>query len=93
MTEIRRCTYLSLPVVRPRADWGYSAWEERQGPGTPGSALVTRSFRSVSVDPDGAVRALDEVSGTYSLCHDLTSDELAEARRLAGVVVAPAGVR
>lgn len=43
-------------------------------------------WRPVSVDLDGTVAAEDPISGHYSLHHDLTEAEIAEARRLAGLV-------
>jgi hypothetical protein len=38
------------------------------------------------VDADGTVRSLDAVSGTYTLHHSLTTEQVAEAQRLAGLV-------
>lgn len=44
------------------------------------------SYTEVMVDADGTVRSLDAVSGTYTLHHSLTTEQVAEAQRLAGLV-------
>jgi len=43
-------------------------------------------YRSVMVETDGTVRALDPVSHVYSISHDLSDPEIAEAQRLAVLV-------
>jgi hypothetical protein len=41
------------------------------------------SRERISVDPDGSVRVLDPVSGTYTTCHALSARATQIARRAA----------
>jgi hypothetical protein len=61
---------LSLRTVRARSSWG----------------VDDASYRDVMVEPDGDVLAYDTIAGHYSRHHDLTAEETAEARTMAGKV-------
>lgn len=67
--------YFYLPTVRDRASWGCQFAGEHW-----------RYWRSVCVEADGEVLALDEISECYSRHHDLTGDERAVAQQLARYV-------
>lgn len=62
----------AIKTTKERANWG--AGRERM-----------TYYRDVRVEDDGTVRAWDHIGEIYSIHHDLTDAEVAEARRRAGV--------
>lgn len=63
---------LNIRSAKPEADWG--------------AGEPLDCYRCVLVEADGAVLALDEVSGTYTRHHQLSAEQVAEAQRLAELV-------
>ena len=66
--------YIELPVTTKA--------ESNQGYEIGGKA---HWVRLCAVDADGTVIAMDDVAGHYTTCHSLTEQQIAEARRIAGI--------